>query len=102
MQTIKTWTAKGQESLTHLVDLGKQQAEQMPSWAVISSAAVVGGVAMAAVAKSALSVAGVLTFAPTSVTIGALGGGLLGWSYIQRQKAQNQAAMQPAPVLVNE
>ena len=74
----------------------------MPTWAVIGSAAVAGGVAMAAVAKSALSVAGVLTFAPTSVTIGALGGGLLGWSYIQRQKAQNQAAMQPAPVLVNE
>ncbi len=96
MQTIKTWTAKGQESLTHLVELGKQQPAQVQTWAVVGGAALAGGLVMGTVAKGVLAVVGTLASTPVSLTVGALAGGVAGWTYLQSQKQQREA--DPLPV----
>lgn len=92
MENIKTLTAKGKEQLTHLVDLGKQQPEDVQTLAIVGGAALVGGIAVTAAAKGVLSIVGTLAFAPVSITVGAVAGGLLGWSYLQTQKEQSEAS----------
>ena len=82
MQTIKT---RSQESLSHLVDLGKQQPEHVQHWGVTAAAALAGALALTAVAKGVLGVVGTLAYPPVALTVGALGGGIFGWSFMQKR-----------------
>lgn len=89
MQTLKT---RSQESLSHLVDLGKQQPEQVQHWGVTAAAALAGALALTAVAKGVLGVVGTLAYPPVALTVGALGGGIFGWSFMQKRAEESTAS----------
>lgn len=93
MQSLTTLKAKSQESLSRLADTVKQQPPEVQLWGAVAAAAVVGGVVVAAGAKGVLAVVGTLAVPPVALTVGALGGGFLGWSFMQKQTAQ--VAVQP-------
>ncbi len=84
MQTLETMKSKSQERINRLIDLGKQQPEQVRTWGVTAGAALAGAVALTAVAKGVLAVVGTLATPPVALSIGALAGGVLGWSFMQK------------------
>lgn len=87
MKNITDLKTVGQSSLTRLVDLGKQQPEHVQTWGMTAAAATVGALALAATAQGLLAILATLAAPPVALTVGAIGGGLAGWSYIQSQKA---------------
>jgi hypothetical protein len=87
MKNITDLKTVGQDSLVRLVDLGKQQPEQVQTWGLTAAAAVAGALALAATAQGLLALLATLAAPPVALTIGAVGGGLAGWSFIQNQKA---------------
>ena len=98
MKNLESLKARGQQSLTPLVDLGKQQPENVQHWGVTAAAALVGALALTAVAKGVLGVVGTLANPPVALTVGALGGGLFGWSFMQG-RTQPQASDAPATLV---
>lgn len=102
MQSLTTIKTKSQESLTHLTATIQQQPPEVQLWGVVGAAAVVGGVVVAAGAKGILAIVATLASPPIALTIGALGGGAIGWAFMQNQTAS--ATAQPvatAPVLTD-
>ena len=91
MQTLETMKSKSQERFNHLVDLGKEQPPAVKTWGVTAGAAVAGGLVMAAGAQGLLAIFATLAALPVALTVGAIGGGLLGWRYMEQQKAANKA-----------
>lgn len=92
MQNLKSLQKRSQESLNHLVDLGKQQPESVQQWGVTVVAALTGALAVTAVAKGVLGVVGALAYPPVALTAGALGGGLFGWSFMQKNTQPQESA----------
>ena len=86
MQTLETMKSKSQESINHLIDLGKQQPEQVRTWGVAAGAALTGALALTAVSKGILGVVATLANPPVALSVGALAGGVLGWSFMQQQQ----------------
>ena len=76
MKSLESLKNRSQESLAHLVDLGKQQPEQVQHWSVTAATAVAGALVVAAVAKGMLGVIATLAYPPVALTAGALGGGV--------------------------
>ena len=93
MQTLETLKNKSQESVANLVELGKQRPDEVKLWGVTVAAGVGGALATATVAKGIVTVFATLASPPVAITVGALGGGALGWRWIQQQ-TQNTAAEQ--------
>lgn len=93
MQSLTTLKTKSQESLSRLTDTMKQPPSEVQLWGVVAAAAVVGGVAVAASAKGILAIVGTLALPPVALTVGAVGGGFLGWRFIHNQTAD--ATVQP-------
>lgn len=85
MKYVESVKTRGQESIHNLVDLGKEQPEEVQTWGVTAVAAFAGALALAAAAKGVLGVVGTLAYPPVALTVGALSGGLLGWSFMQRR-----------------
>lgn len=96
MQSLTTLKAKSQESLNRLTENVKQQPPEVQLWGAVAVAAVIGGVVVAAGAKGVLAVVGTLAAPPVALTVGALGGGFLGWNFMQNQTAP--MAAQPVEV----
>lgn len=88
MKNLTSLKTKGQESFNRLIDVGRQQPENVRLWSVTAVAAVVGGLAVAATAKGVLAIVGTLAAPPVALTVGALAGGALGWSFMQPQTDQ--------------
>ena len=88
MQNLATLKAQSQESLSRLTATVKQQPPEVQLWGVVAAAAVVGGVVIAVGAKGVLAVVGTLAAPPVALTVGALGGGFLGWSFMQSQAVE--------------
>lgn len=86
MQTLETIKSKGQAGIKQLVTLGKAQSESVKTWGVTAGAAVAGGVALRVGAPGLVAILRTLTPLPVSLTVGAIGGGVLGWLYLERQK----------------
>lgn len=100
MQSITTIKTKSQESLARLTDSIQQQPPAVQLWGVAGAAAVVGGVVLAASAKGILAIAGTLASPPIALTVGAIGGGVMGWTFMQKRTASATAQPVPtAPVL---
>jgi len=97
VKTITDLKTVGQDNLNRLVDLGKQQPEQVQTWGVTAAAAVAGALALAATAQGLLAILATLAAPPVALTIGAVGGGLAGWSFLQSQKTTS-AASEVTPV----
>lgn len=88
MQSLTTMKDKSQASWNRLVEAGKQQPEERKVWGVTIAAAVVGGLALAAVSKGVLAIVGTLAAPPVALTVGALAGGAVGWSFMQNQPTE--------------
>ena len=102
MQSLTTIKTKSQESLTHLTATIQQQPPEVQLWGVVGVAAVVGGVVVAAGAKGVLAIVATLASPPIALTIGALGGGAIGWTFMQNQTASTTAQpVATAPVLTD-
>ena len=101
MQSLNTIKDKSQASWNRLVEVGQQQPEERKVWGVTIAAAVVGGLALAAVSKGVLAVVGTLAAPPVALTVGALAGGAVGWSLMQTQPTE-AAADSAAPALAQE
>ena len=91
MQTLQTLKSQSQEGINRLVDLAKQQPEQVRTWGVAAGAAVAGAVALTAVAKGVLGVVATLANPPVALSVGALAGGVLGWSFMQKPQTNADA-----------
>ena len=83
MKNLESLKTRSQESLAHLVDLGKQQPEQVQHWGVTAAAALAGALALTAVGKGVLAIVSTVANPPVALTVGALGGGFFGWSFMQ-------------------
>lgn len=101
MQSLNTLTEKSQKSLNRVMEVGKRQSPEVRLWGAVAASAIVGSVVVAAGAKGALVVLGMLASTPVALTIGALGGGALGWSFMQNQTASATDQFTTAPVITN-
>src|SRR2546421_706323 len=101
MKNLEAIKTAGQERIHHLVDLGKQQPSEVQTWGVTAIAAVAGGLILVAGAQVLLALVATLASPPVSITVGAIGGGALGWRGMQRPKAANKT-IQPANPVTSE
>ncbi|MFN8495316.1 MAG: helix-hairpin-helix domain-containing protein [Caldilineaceae bacterium] len=92
MKNLEAIRTVSQENLSRLVDLGKQQPSEVQTWGVTATAAVAGGLVMLAGAQGLLALLGALASPPVSLTVGAIGGGALGWLYMERHQEPGKTA----------
>lgn len=85
MQNLESLKNKTQESISSLIERGKAQPEEVKTWGVTAAAGLGGAMAVVAVAKGVAAVVATLANPPVAFTVGALGGGALGWSWMQKQ-----------------
>lgn len=85
-QEMNTQQDKEKDAPSNSAQSDKNQAADLQTWGVTGAAAIAGGVAMAVAARGTLVVLAALASTPVSLTIGAIGGGLLGWRYMQRAR----------------
>jgi len=98
MQTLESIKSKSQESINKLLEKGKEQPEEVKTWGVTAGGAVVGAIAVTAVAKGVIAVLATLAAPPVSLAVGAVGGGLLSWNYINGQGKAEQREEDAAAV----
>ena len=100
MQTFETIKSKSQETINNLVEKGKEQPKGVKTWGITAGGAVVGAVAVSAVAKGAVALLSTLALPPVALTLGAVGGGVLGWNFVNSQKVdQSEDGTTPAETL---
>ena len=102
MQTVETMKSKSQESINRLVHLAKQQPEQVRTWGVTVGAALTGALALTAVSKGILGVVATLANPPVALSVGALAGGVLGWSFMQKPQSDTQSMAEAVAVDLNQ
>lgn len=98
MNNITNLKTIGQNSVNHLLEMGKQQPAELQTWGVTAAGAVAGSLILNAGAQGLLSVLSALASLPVSLTVGAIGGGTLGWMYVQQRKAMSHPDVQSALV----
>ncbi len=84
MQNLNRLKYRSQDAISNLVARGKEQPKEVKTWGVTAAAGFAGALAITAVAKGTLAVVATLANPPVALTIGALGGGALGWSFMQK------------------
>ena len=85
MQTLESIKSASQERFSSLVEQGQEQPDDVKTWGVTIGAAAVGAVTLTAVAKGVVAVLSTIASPPVALTIGALGGGALGWNYMHNR-----------------
>lgn len=98
MQNLETLKNKGQESFSSLLERGKGQPEEVKQWGITAAAGIGGALAVAALSKGVLAIVATLASPPVALTVGAVGGGALGWNWIQKQ---NKAAADSSDAAVD-
>lgn len=106
MQTLETVKTRSQTTFNNLLQKGKEQPEEVKTWGITAGGAVVGAIVVTAAAKGVLSVLATLAAPPVALTVGALGGGALGWNYLHNQRSakppeptsSEAATADPAPL----
>ncbi len=102
MQTLTSIKDRGQESLNQLIELGKQQPEEVRTWGLTAGAAVAGALTLAAVAKGILAIIATLANPPVALSAGALAGGALGWSFMQKQQSSTATTADVMPLATTD
>ncbi|HRW04370.1 MAG TPA: helix-hairpin-helix domain-containing protein [Caldilineaceae bacterium] len=92
MQTLETLKTKGKARFASVMDVAKDQPSDLKHWGVAAGSAVVGAVAVNAAARGMVAILAVMASPPIALTLGAVGGGYLGWSYLQKRQAAAQGA----------
>jgi len=102
MQTLETVKARSQASLNTLMEKSKAQPDEVKTWGVTAGGALVGALALTAAANGILAILAALATPPVALTVGAVGGGILGWNYMRgRQEAgHTDAPVDTATVVV--
>ena len=90
-QEMNTQQDKEKDASLNSAQSDKNQAADLQTWGVTGAAAIAGGVVMAVAARGTLVVLAALASTPVSLTIGVIGGGLLGWRYMQRARQSGAA-----------
>ena len=85
MQTVDTRKTKGQASVTDLVEQSKLLPGTAIVWGATAGGALVGGAVTVAAAQGIVALFTLLAAPPIAWTVGALGGGWVGWHYMRRQ-----------------
>jgi len=85
MSVVTNIKEKSQSTVSGLVDLGKEQPDDVKTWGVAAAAGLAGALGIAAVTKGVLAIVATIANPFVAVPIGAVGGGALGWSYMQTQ-----------------
>lgn len=96
MQSLKTIKDKSQDRFHHLVELGKSQPQKIQAWGVTGSAAVVGALAVTVAAKGVSTIVAALASPSVALTVGAVAGGLAGWSLMPKGEARAEVAVRDA------
>lgn len=92
MQTFETIKSRSQDTFNNLMEKGKEQPNEVKTLGITAGSAVVGAIAVSAVAKGVVAVLAALATPPVALTVGAVGGGLLGWNWMQDKAAATAAA----------
>ncbi len=87
MQTLETIKTKSQETLNNLLEKGKERPEEVKAWGITAGGAVVGALTVTAAAKGVVAIFAAIAAPPIALTLGAVGGGVLGWNFMQKQDA---------------
>jgi len=74
---------KSQNTVSTLFSFGKDQPEDVKLWGVAGAAGIAGALGIAAVTKGVLAVVATVANPFVAVPVGAIGGGMLGWSYMK-------------------
>lgn len=90
MQNLKTIKNRGQETMTNLMERTRQQPNSVKTVGVTAVTALGGAFVLSTVAKGVSTIVGVLTSPLIAVTVGAIGGGVLGWNYMKKQAQSNR------------
>jgi hypothetical protein len=83
MEQVNKLREQVQVGLNRLREVGESQPKHVKLWGVTAGSALVGGVAVAALAKGVVTVLATLATPPVALSLGAAAGGALGWSYMQ-------------------
>jgi predicted flap endonuclease-1-like 5' DNA nuclease len=92
MQAVETVKTRSQEGFANLVAKVQTQPDAVKTWSVTAGSALVGALTLATTANGVLAILASLAAPPVALAVGAVGGGLLGWSYIHNQQAPQPAA----------
>ena len=84
MQTVDTIKTKGQASVTALVEQSKLLPGTAIVWGATAGGALVGGAVTVAATQGIVALFTLLAAPPIAWTVGALGGGWVGWHYMRR------------------
>lgn len=96
MQTLETMKARSQERFTNLVEKAKEQPDDVKTWGMMAGGALVGAAAVAVTANGIVAILTALAAPPVALTVGAIGGGLLGWNYMRSHQAAGHPVAPPA------
>lgn len=102
MQTLESLKAKGQASFASLREMVNERPADVKIWGVTAGSAVVGAVAVNTAARGVVAILAALAAPPLALTIGAVGGGYLGWNYIHSRQAGEQDVLETSPEPVVE
>ena len=86
MQTVETIKTSGQVRFTNFAEKAKAQSQDAKTWGVTASGALVGAAVVAATTQGVLALVALLAAPPVALTVGALGGGFMGWRYMRRRQ----------------
>ncbi|MEZ4662630.1 MAG: helix-hairpin-helix domain-containing protein [Caldilineaceae bacterium] len=99
MQTLESLKSRGQAGFWKLKETLQEQPEDVKVWGVTAGSALVGAVAVNATARGVIAILATLASPPVALTVGAVGGGYLGWTYLRNWQVgeQDAAATMPEP-----
>lgn len=100
MPTLESLKAQGQASFSRLRDTVQGQPNDVKAWGVTAGSALVGAVAVNATARGVVAILATLASTPVALTVGAVGGGYLGYTYLRNWQAaeEDEAGATPEPV----
>lgn len=82
MQAVETFKNKSQAKLMNLLAKGQAQSHTVQTCGITAGSAVVGALTMVAGAQGILALFTFLAAPPVALTVGMLGGGVVGWRYM--------------------
>lgn len=83
MQAAELFKHKSQAYVMPLWEKAKAQPQELKTWEITAGGALVGAVTMAKAGPGLLALLTLLAAPPVAVTVGALGGGWVGWRYLR-------------------
>ncbi|MEZ4868146.1 MAG: helix-hairpin-helix domain-containing protein [Caldilineaceae bacterium] len=100
MQTLETIKSRSQASFASLRERVQERPDEVKTWGVTAGGAVVGAVALNTVTSGVLAILSALATPPVALTVGAVGGGYLGWNYMHnRLAAESGVTLADDPVV---